>query len=292
MRIAQITDAHILEKGTHWFSEPLTATDKRLSLAISFLNELQPKVDVVLFTGDLTEDGKEGSYRHLRELLQPLQIPLYVIPGNHDRRDALRSAFRQASYLPQTGFLHYALEFEKVRLLGLDTVIEGEGGGALCTERLDWLEHTLDQNTSLSTFLFMHHPPAFMRTGTKLFDRSVSAPSMRFEQLLFKHSQILGIFAGHYHSLCAAHFGGKMCWIAPSLAPPQYVANNREDEEITALELLPPAVTIHEWFGGDQWASHVHFAQESPFRLEWTSLWQRHVQHLNLLYNRSIKNEK
>lgn len=276
MRIAQITDAHILEKGKHWFSEPATATADRLGRAVDFLNRLQPALDVVLFTGDLSEDGCDASYEHLLELLQPLKIPLFVIPGNHDRREALRSAFQKADYLPKRGYLHYVIDLYPVRLIGLDTVIEGEGGGRLCPQRLHWLEETLRQDSKKPTFLFMHHPPGLIRTGTKLFDRALCDVPLDWGQWLQLHPQILGIFSGHYHSLCVSHFAEKTCWIAPSLSPSQCIHNPREDEEIAALDLTPPAVTLHEWFGGKTWASHVYFLADEPRRLDWQTLCKKH----------------
>jgi 3',5'-cyclic-AMP phosphodiesterase len=80
MLIAQITDSHIVPKGAHWKNEPETEIASRLSQAIDFLNSLNPRPDVVIFTGDAVDEG------HFRELIEPLKIPLFVIPGNHDDR--------------------------------------------------------------------------------------------------------------------------------------------------------------------------------------------------------------
>jgi len=43
----------------------------------------------VLATGDLTDSGRAEEYAHLRELLAPLPMTVYFIPGNHDERGAL-----------------------------------------------------------------------------------------------------------------------------------------------------------------------------------------------------------
>ena len=54
---------------------------------------LDPRPDVVLITGDLTECGLDAEYANLNRLLRKLQpMPVFVIPGNHDRRDNLREA--------------------------------------------------------------------------------------------------------------------------------------------------------------------------------------------------------
>ena len=64
-------------------------------------------------------------------------MPVHLIPGNHDARDALRAAFADHAYLPTTGFLHYTIEGRPVRLVALDTLVPGKGYGALCAERYD-----------------------------------------------------------------------------------------------------------------------------------------------------------
>ena len=56
-------------------------------------------------------------------------MPVFVIPGNHDAREPLRAAFGGDGYLPADGFLQYAIEDYPLRLVALDTLIPGEGGG-------------------------------------------------------------------------------------------------------------------------------------------------------------------
>jgi len=72
---------------------------------------------------------------------------VFMIPGNHDARDAMRAAFPEHRYLPADGFLQYTVEGLPVRLIALDTLVEGKGHGELCDERLDWLEARLAEAT-------------------------------------------------------------------------------------------------------------------------------------------------
>jgi len=266
MLIAQITDAHIVPKGSHWLSEPLAETEKRLSRAVAFINDSNPVPDVVLMTGDLTDDGSPEAYAHFRELVRPLKPPLFVIPGNHDRREAMRAAFSDQSYMPKEGFLHYVIDDYPVRLIGLDTLVEGEVHGLICEERLAWLETSLSDKPAL---IFMHHSPA--KTGSKLFDTILCRMSDRFEEIIRRRTGLLGIIAGHYHLFCAATFGGRPCLTAPSLAPVCYFASP-SDEHATALELHDPSVVFHQWLGGDAMASHVFQVKESYRRLDWKAV--------------------
>ena len=70
-------------------------------------------------------------------MLAPLSMPIYLIPGNHDDRAALKAAFPAHKYLNTGGeFLHYVAALDGICLIGLDTVVPGEGGGLLCAARL------------------------------------------------------------------------------------------------------------------------------------------------------------
>ena len=207
------------------------------------------------------------SYRHFQELIEPLKIPLFVIPGNHDNRETMRKSFSDLSYMPKERFLHYAIEDFPVRLIGLDTLVEGEDYGQLCEERLSWLEKTLESEHKKKTFIFMHHPP--IKVGAKAFDTKYTchlAPG--FEDLIRKNDSILGIAAGHYHHLCASAFGGKPCFVAPSLAPTHYFAHP-DDDDPTALELDDPTITLHKWLGDRAMSTHVVRLKQNYHRVGW-----------------------
>ncbi len=80
--------------------------------------------------------------------MAPLRMPIFAIPGNHDAREPMREAFFGDGYLPRQGFLDYAIEDYPLRIIGLDTLVPGEGGGALCSDRLRWVDHILSRTQS------------------------------------------------------------------------------------------------------------------------------------------------
>ena len=158
MLIAQITDTHVKAAGRLAYRRVDSA--QKLRNCVAHLNALDPRPDIVLLTGDLVDLGRPEEYELLREILAPLAMPLYAIPGNHDERGALRRAFADQKYLPQDGeFLHYTLDDYPLRLIGLDTVVPGEQRGELCARRLAWLDAELARAPDRPTVLFMHHPP-------------------------------------------------------------------------------------------------------------------------------------
>ncbi len=98
-----------------------------LERAIDHPADTRPCPDLVMVTGDLVDRGKPTEYARLRGLLARLPMPVYVLPGNHDNRDAMRAAFADTGYMPADGFLHYTIEDRPLRLIALDTLILGQG---------------------------------------------------------------------------------------------------------------------------------------------------------------------
>src|SRR3954447_24322495 len=214
MIIAQISDPHIVRPGVLLYGR--VETGAMLARAVAELNRLEPPPDIVVITGDLVDKGEPAEYDHLRSLLAPLSMPVFVIPGNHDSREALRSAFGGDGYLPRDGFLQYQVEDYPVRLVALDTLIPGEGGGELCAERLRWLDRTLAAGPGRPTAVLMHHPP--FPTGIERMDRAGLRDRDAFAAVIRRHSQVERILCGHLHRAIACRFAGTVAGTAPSTA--------------------------------------------------------------------------
>ena len=145
MLIAQLTDTHITRPGELAYGVVDTAAC--LERVVAAIGRLAPPPDIVVVTGDLVDHGVAEEYEQLRQLLAPLPMPVFVIPGNHDARGPLRAAFGGDGYLPREGFLHYTVEEWPLRLVALDTLVPGEVGGTLCEERLGRAFAKLDETT-------------------------------------------------------------------------------------------------------------------------------------------------
>ena len=100
--------------------------DVDLDLLAGILTELE-KVNftspslAALQTAIRPAQGASASQRiaHLRRLLAPLSVPVYLLAGNHDEPMALRAAFADHAYLPPNGPLYYAVDLGPLRLIAL-----------------------------------------------------------------------------------------------------------------------------------------------------------------------------
>jgi Icc protein len=252
MIIAQITDTHLLPEGRKLAD--LIDTNAQLEAAVSGLNGLSTPADVVLVTGDLVDDGAPESYAALRERLAALTSPFYLIPGNHDRRQALVEAFPDHAYLPRTGFLQYAIEDHAVRLIGLDTQVEGEDGGALCEERLAWLDAALAAERDRPTLIFMHHPP--FESGIRWMDEMGLSGASGLRAVLGGHPQVRLVVCGHIHRPFHSTLGGVPVAVAPSTA--WQVHLDLAPEALPHAAVEPAAAFLHVW-NGEAFVTHTSY---------------------------------
>lgn len=248
MIIAQISDLHVGEKGSLVYDR--FDTGACLARCVQHILRLRPPPDAVLATGDLVDSGTDSEYRRLRELLAPLAMPVYLIPGNHDDRAALCSEFRDHAYLPRPGEpVRYAVEQYPVRLLALDTVVPGADGGALDAAQLDWLDAQLAVVSGRPVLIFMHHPP--IKTGIRCMDEiGLDATSAgRLGTIVERHHQIERITCGHVHRGIQARWRGTTVSVCPSTAF-QGILNLHADEFDAAAD-EPPAYQLHYWNGSE-----------------------------------------
>ena len=241
MLIAQISDTHVQLPGGLLDRNYNTAGN--LARAVRHLNACTPQPDVVLLTGDAVDSGSPAEYGRLREILSALRAPLFVIPGNHDERDAMRRAFSDGGYLPEQGFLQYTVEDWPVRMIGLDTYIPGEHGGRLCESRLAWLALRLNEARDRPTVIFMHHPP--FRTGLAVMDAMGFGGAQALASLVRSHPQVHQIVAGHIHRPIVTRFGGTVASVCPSTA--QQAVLDLRPEPYLAVVMEAPAVTLLWW---------------------------------------------
>lgn len=264
MILAQITDTHIRIPGKLAYRRVDTA--KYLAAAVAHLNTLNPLPDALAMTGDLVDFAKPEEYAHLAALLAPLKIPFYLLPGNHDGRDALRAGFPTHRYLGNDGFIQYAIEDWPLRLVAVDTLIPGEGGGEVCEVRLAWLDKTLAAAPKKPTVVMMHHPP--FRTGIDFMDGHGLENREGFAAVIARHPQVERVIAGHLHRSIQCRIGGTFASTCPS--PAHQIALDLRPHAELGFKMEPPGYQLHVWYEGTGLVTHTatigDFAGPYPFR--------------------------
>jgi 3',5'-cyclic AMP phosphodiesterase CpdA len=206
--LAQLSDPHI---GATWAGD---GSVDGVAAAVESVRAIRPRPDAVVVTGDLADRASDEEYKQLRELLSPLEVPFYVLPGNHDDRRALSRHFGVPGSDGEPS--QYSVDLGPLRLVVLDTTIPGEDAGALDSERLDWLDNELTAAPEQLTLIAMHHPP--LLTGIPVCDAMGLAPSDRLAlgAVIERHPQVRRLVGGHFHLAITAELAGRTVLTAPS----------------------------------------------------------------------------
>ncbi|CAM8648132.1 Icc Predicted phosphohydrolases [Comamonadaceae bacterium] len=250
--LLQLTDLHIREPGRLAYGRLDTAPYLRQAVATVLRLPQQPHA--VVLTGDLTDFGRAAEYAHLRQLLAPLGMPLYLMPGNHDDRDQLRHSFPEHAYLGTSGFVQYSVAIGALQLVALDTVVPGASHGCLCAKRLQWLHDTLEQHRHRPVVIAMHHPPFETLIG-HMDDIGLLQGAPELEALVARYPNVERIICGHLHRSIQVRFGGTLAMTAPS--PAHQVCLDLAPNAASAWTLEPPAMVLHALSLAGQVSSHT-----------------------------------
>jgi len=259
--LCQLTDLHVRPPGR--LSNTVVDTNALTARAFQAVAAMTPRPDIVVITGDLTECGLAAEYAELRELLRVLAMPVFVIPGNHDRRENLQAGLADLPHVAGgLAFLHYTVDEYPVRLVMLDTLVPGHGHGELCPERLAFLEAALAAEPQKPTIVAMHHPPFLC--GIEHMDRINLREAAEFTAIIARHRQVARIICGHHHRPINAPLAHAIASIAPSVAHQVELALSPGAPANFILE--PPGYQLHCWQDG-QLVSHtgVFGRYDGPF---------------------------
>lgn len=204
MRLAQISDCHLYADADarHYGAD----VEGQLSRVLARVAAWQP--DLVVASGDLSEDGSAESYARLRGHFESLNTPVLAMPGNHDDPDAMAAALGAATYRA-SGELMLA----SWRLLILDTRVPNEDHGELADEQLTLLDQAM-ADQARPTLIFLHHHP--VPVGSPWIDRlGLRNPEALFARL-DSADCVHAIAFGHIHQVFESRLGGMRLLSAPS----------------------------------------------------------------------------
>ena len=211
MRAVQITDTHVpADARDQTVLEMLCAVETvdpvvNLQIILDDIRTLDPPADFILATGDLADRGHPASYRRLRGLLEPLEVPVYASPGNHDLADELARHLPGGNVAVVDAFEHDGWQF----------VFADAGNtewGELSSAQLAHLERTMATRESDNIVLCIHHPPVAVHAGV------MPAPQFLADDLapLLQAYPVRAIVSGHVHSVADLVLDGVPVHTGPS----------------------------------------------------------------------------
>jgi len=242
--VAQITDLHVTPEPDLFYGR--VDTRAALSRMIDRIESLDPRPDLVVATGDLVDKPSPESYATLRRLFERLTARLKLLPGNHDDRALLASAFPDHEYL-DGGLANYVADYEAFRLVAFDAVVEGKEYARPTAVALDWLRDRLAEAPDRPTMMIMHHPP--VDTGMAFIDAFQGQWPPELPDLVRASPQVRLILCGHAHRHIDATLGAARVCVAGGSAYQFDLATRIEAPPQMVIE--PPSLRLHLWRGGE-----------------------------------------
>ena len=250
--IAQLSDFHVRPHGKTAYGD--VDTNAMFHDAVDAVLKLDPQPDCVVVSGDLTDCGLDEEYQIVADGLARLPMPVFVIPGNHDRREQLiQSLSPRHRYLPRDGFINFVADDFPVRLIGLDSVEAGQTYGTFCATRQQWLRDTLAAGAGKPTVIAIHHPPFLV--GVDGMDELRLIDAAALGAIIKDHPEVERVLCGHYHRAITTRYAGTIGYVAPSTA--HQVALDLRPGRSNRFIMEPPGLAVHTWRPDMGMTSHL-----------------------------------
>ncbi len=207
IEVVQITDLHLLPDPDRTLLGVNTEDSFRKVVDLARSQFWPP--DVILLSGDLTQDPLAATYRRLDRFLRSLGVPCVCLPGNHDDPRIMRDELTSRNV-----YCSSQIVSDSWQIICLDSTRPGSESGHLSAENFRILEDHLDQYPEKFALICLHHHP--LPIGSAWMDTMVVDNGTRFFDVLESHSRIGAVVCGHIHQAFATRFRNLQVLGTPS----------------------------------------------------------------------------
>jgi len=201
LRVLQISDCHLgaTEDASYRGLPALGNLERLLELTPVF------DPDLIIVTGDISEDSSPASYRFFARALERQTTRVLCLPGNHDLLKVMRETLDPDWLVSELGWPQSGWRFHM-----LDSTIPDQGHGQLDKRKLTALEQTLETQTEPHALVFLHHQP--VAVGSQWIDKYRLLEAQGFRQLIASQQKVRAVAWGHIHHDWRQQIG-KSLWL-------------------------------------------------------------------------------
>ena len=206
-KIIQITDLHLgRDKNKVSFDVNTFNSAKQMLLHIK---KYEGDSDLIIISGDISDDGSDASYSNLTELVKPIEIPFYLMPGNHDSVEKIREFSRFDN-------LNSKLYFEEDPwfVFMFNTKKNGSPNGYLKNDEIKVFKDILNKNRNKYFMVFLHHHP--VKIGSPSMDKMIIENAELLIDVIKKTKSVHGVSWGHVHNVYETRINNAQLFSTPS----------------------------------------------------------------------------
>jgi Icc protein len=204
--LVQLSDSHLFADA----DGTLLGMNTRESLqrVVELVRQQQPHIDLMLATGDLSQDGTLESYQQFRALTAAIGAPMRWIPGNHDEPQIMAHA------AVHSDLLEPVVDVGNWRVTLLDSAVPGSVPGYLQDQQLQLLAQALSEAPSRHHLVCFHHHP--VPIGCAWMEPiGLRNPEALFA-VLDRFPQVKAVLWGHVHQEIDRERNGVRLLASPS----------------------------------------------------------------------------
>ena len=225
LHVLQITDPHLM--GVPEGRLLGINTRQTLEAVLAHVRVHYGQPDLVLATGDISQDGSDDSYHYFREQTAFFEGPVFWAAGNHDVLPAMERAIRGTRSAERRYRSH------GWQLICLDSSVPDQVHGCLGEKELAYLDACLKEHPGDHALVCLHHHP--IRIGAEWMNAIGLQDHEALFEVLARHEQVRGLLWGHIHQSLDQETGG---W--RMLASPSTCVQFLPDSESFAVDAVPP----------------------------------------------------
>lgn len=223
--LVQLTDSHLFSDSRQSLLGIETLAS--LNAVIDLVQEQCPQIDLVLATGDITQDGSPEGYRSFADAVSRLARPWHWIPGNHDDAILMNELGRE------WGLGRPWADVGNWRVVLLDSSVPGEVWGLLAPGQLERLEEALATAAQRHVLICLHHHP--VPIGSDWMEPLGLRNAAELWAQLDGQPQVRGVLWGHIHQELEQQRGQLRLMATPSTCV-QFAVGSSD----FATDSLPP----------------------------------------------------
>lgn len=183
-------------------------TDDSLQQVMSAVAAEQSNIDLLLCTGDISQDGSVASYQRFAEKVKALGAPMRWFAGNHDERLALQQV------CVKTDWLESIYDAGAWRIVLLDSSVAHKVHGELAEEQLNILEQALATAGERYVLIGLHHHPVPIQS--RWMDAIGLHNAADLLSVISRYSNVKAVVWGHVHQEFDQQINGVRWLAAPS----------------------------------------------------------------------------
>lgn len=211
VRILQITDFHLLG-DIHKKFLGINPYNNLIAIMNNATQHLSTNgTNLLLLTGDISQDFSPDSYEHALSITNQLKIPTKIIAGNHDDKNILTQIM-----LKDKEHAQKSINYDNWSIILLNTHWPNHVAGLLDPQELDFLQQELNNNHDKNIVIFLHHH--VLPVGAPWVDKHILINAEQLLDILAQHKNIEAVFSGHVHQESIIKYQHINLYTTPAVA--------------------------------------------------------------------------